>query len=60
MKNNYINHFNYSLNINHKKNDQTILSSIFTYYNGSYDIKELRKGRLLAIKRTVQITDELE
>ena len=38
MKNNYINHFNYSLNINHKKNDQTILSSIFTYYNGSYDI----------------------
>ena len=29
-------------------------------YNGSYDIKELQKGRLIAIKRTIQITDELE
>jgi len=40
MKNNYINHFNYSLNINdiNYANNQTILSSIFTYYNGSYYI----------------------
>jgi hypothetical protein len=29
-------------------------------YNGSHYIKELQKGRLITIKRTVQITDELE
>ena len=29
-------------------------------YNGGPDIKELQKGRLIAIKRTVQITDELK
>ena len=28
-------------------------------YNGSPDIKELQKGRLIPIKRTIQITDEL-
>ena len=38
MKNNHINHFNYSLNSNHNKNNQTILSSIFTYYNGPFNI----------------------
>lgn len=40
MKNSYINHFNNTLHINDIKhyNNQTILSSIFTYYNGSYNI----------------------
>jgi hypothetical protein len=31
-----------------------------TTYNGSHYIKELQKGRLVTIKRTIQITDELE
>jgi hypothetical protein len=30
-----------------------------TTYNGSPDIRELQKGRLIPIKRTIQITDEL-
>jgi hypothetical protein len=40
MKNSYINHFNNILHINDLKHydNQTILSSIFTYYNGSYNI----------------------
>jgi hypothetical protein len=38
MKNNGINHFDITLNINELNNNQSILSSIFTYYNGPYNI----------------------
>jgi hypothetical protein len=31
-----------------------------TTYNGSPDIRVLQKARLVAIKRTIQITDELK
>lgn len=62
MKNNYINHFNYSLNSNHVDGDgdnQTILSSVFTYYNGQYDIIKNKSTKSFNTKLTKNFTDLL-